>query len=240
MVRNQSAPNEAISADYCNNNISITKSIWSVGGINTQDGTLISATKAPHRIYSDMIDISDGVTVSCLNFYEFCPFFYHADGSFAYSPRSYTSETLTIGPGQYTYMRLMVCNPETMDNKAYTLRPAVGESIVIAPEANLTWSSGTVDVDKDTNKEDENRIRTGFFGLHNGAITVTAADNAQFKVVYYDEYMKVLGQPDPDWVTGWISTEAPDRAVYARIVVRSASEDALTTDYGQNISVTFN
>jgi hypothetical protein len=33
MVRNQSAPNEAISADYCNNNISITKSIWSVSAI---------------------------------------------------------------------------------------------------------------------------------------------------------------------------------------------------------------
>jgi len=240
MARNKGATDAALTADY-GNYISISKSLWTVGAINTQDGTIVGASTYPHRIYSDLMDVSAGATVRIGNSDSgaaFCPVFYHADGSYAVAPGNYTTEALTILPGQYAYMRLMVCNLPLKDNKNNHLTAAYGENAVITLGATeITWESGTIHTQTGVNTADSKRIRTDLFNIHSGVIHISADNNTQVNVVYYDKDMKILVNQYSGWAASWSSANAPAGVAYVRVVAKSVPETALTAGYGKNIRV---
>jgi hypothetical protein len=149
---------------------------------------------------------------------------------------------LTILPGQYAYMRLMVCNYNERGDKTKTLTVVYGENISITTGTpQIAWSSGTIGTNNGVNTDNGKRIRTGLFNVQSGVITVSTANNAEVNVVYYDKDMKILVNQYSGWTADdWSSSQAPDTVAYVRIVARSNPQEGITADYGQNISVTFN
>lgn len=240
MARNKGATEATLTVDY-GSNISVAASIWTVGAVHTGDGSIVGASQYPHRIYSDLIDVSEGATVSVLGGgAAFCPIFYNADGTFASSPNNYTTETLTILPGQYSYMRLMVCDYNNRSDASKTLTASYGENIAVTfGTPNIVWSSGTINTENGANTALDNRIRSGFFDIRNGGLTVSTANNAEVNIVYYDKDMKILANQYSGWTTSWNSASATNGVVYVRVVARSNPQEGITSDYGQNITVTF-
>jgi hypothetical protein len=217
--------------------------LWHVGTIDTQTGEIVDATD---RIYSDLIDASGGVTVTFDNYHSgaaFCPIYYNEDKSFAYAPDNFMTDSLTLFPGQYAYVRLVACSQPSVyltPDFALNLTVSVGT-------AKAVWASGIINAEDGTNKRFSSRIRTGFFDIRNGDICFTAT-YGEFIVYFYDENMNFQGAMSHHFRQyDFADTQSAyhykvQKAAYVRIVVRvSATLDApMTKDYGErNIQVTF-
>ena len=211
--------------------------VWHTGAIDIETGSFIDAQNAPYRIYSDLIDVSLGATISIANpesGAEYCPVFYMADKTtLMYAPDNFVPESLTLFPGQYKYMRLMV-----RGEGSEPLTPEFGENIRIAVgTTNTTWAQGSINAETGehvtiTSKDImDQRIRSGFFDLRHGLVFINSS-SPYFNVSYYDENMNILSAYS-GYKTSW-NSKAYSQAVYVRIVVKATSTDA-----GQSISVTF-
>lgn len=213
---------------------------WKVGAIDIQTGETVDAT---NRIYSDLIDVSDGATIrpaSNESGAAFCPIYYNEDGTFAYAPDNFVTEALTLFPGQYAYIRLMVCDLSSKDDPTALLTPDYGKNVTISVgTAEIIWVTGTIDTDTGTNDETDHlpsadrRIRSGFFDLRQGLVVVNSS-SPYFNVSYYDENMNIIPDAYSGYKTNW-NSKAFSRAVYARIVAKARSADTGT----KSITVTF-
>ncbi len=212
--------------------------IWHAGAIDTETGSIIDAQDAPYRIYSDLIDVSLGATISIVNpesGAEYRPVFYMVDETtLMYAPDNFVSESLTLFPGQYRYMRLMA-----RDEELEPLTPEFGENIRIdVGTTDLMWVRGSIDptdghhVTIPSQNPIDPLIRSGFFDLRQGLVTVNSS-SPYFNVSYYDENMNIIPDAYSGYKTNW-NSKAFSRAVYVRIVAKAMSPDA-----GQSISVTF-
>ena len=98
------------------------------GGGNTTDD---DSNPANNYLPQGTMDYcAEGVVTNGSNA-AFCPIFYNADKTYAYSPNAYQTDSLTVAPGQYAYMRLMVCNLSTKDDYSKHLTPDFGNNIRI-------------------------------------------------------------------------------------------------------------
>ena len=211
---------------------------WHAGTISMEDGSILDDTGS-YRIYSDLIDVSLGATISVANPESgatYCPVFYTADGTtFMYAPDNFVSESLTLFPGQYKHMRLMV-----RDEELEPLTPDYGENIRIAVgTTDLMWVTGSIDptdghhLPIPSKDPIEPFIRSGFFDLRQGLVVVNSS-SPYFNVSYYDENMNIIPDAYSGYKTNW-NSKAFSRAVYARIVAKARSADTGT----KSITVTF-
>ena len=228
-----------------------TEPLWSVGAINSGNGTDVDSATWPHRIKTDFMDVSDGVTVSVVtdgSNAAFCPIFYNADKSYAYSPNAYQTDSLTVAPGQYAYMRLMVCNLSTKDDSSKHLTPAYGENIgIVFGTTEITWSVGAINSGNGDNADEakwQSRIRTNFIDVSDGVIVsvVTDGSNAAFCPIFYNADKSYAYSPNA-YQTDSL-TVAPGQYAYMRLMVcnLSTKDDYtkhLTPDFGDNIRIVF-
>lgn len=214
--------------------------LWHVGTIDTQTGEIVDATD---HIYTDLIDVSAGVTVTFDNHHSgaaFRPVYYNEDMSFAYTPNHLMTDALTLFPGQYAYVRLVAASQPSVD-----LTPNFGLNLTIsAGTSKMIWSSGMMNLEDGTNKMINCRIRTGFLDLRNGSVLIEAT-YGQFSVWFYDANMNFLGATS-EYYKEWDSSKPffyDWEAVYVRIVARKSrtvDDLPISADYGErNIAVTF-
>ena len=210
---------------------------WHTGSISIENGAISDATDS-YRIYSDLIDVSLGATISIANpesGAEYCPVFYMADKTtLMYAPDNFVPESLTLFPGQYKYMRLMV-----RGEGSEPLTPDYGANIRIdVGTTNTTWAQGSINAETGehvtiTSKDImDQRIRSGFFDLRHGLVFINSS-SPYFNVSYYDENMNILGAYS-GYKTNW-NSKAYSKAVYVRIVAKATSPDAGT----KSIAVTY-
>ncbi len=218
--------------------------MWEVGAIDIQTGEIIAATDC---IYTELIDVSGGVTVTFDNYHSaaaFCPVYYNEDMSFAYAPDNFTIDALTLFPGQCKYMRLMACSQPSVDlttSFALNLTISVGTS-------DMIWSSGMMDSKTGENKKINCRIRTGFIDIRNGNVDIEAT-YGQFCVWFYDENMSILAATSEYLKELDFSDSSAyyqyyvQKASYIRLIVRKSStvdDMPVSEDFGErNITVTF-
>lgn len=218
--------------------------LWHVGTIDTQTGEIVDATD---HIYTDLIDVSAGVTVTFDNHHSgaaFRPVYYNEDMSFAYAPNHLMTDALTLFPGQYAYVRLVAASQPSVDltpSFALNLTVSVGTS-------NMVWASGMMDQKTGENKMINCRIRTGYIDIRNGSVLIEAT-YGQFSLWFYDENMNfrtAMSEYYKEWDSSDPSAHyhySAQQAAYIRIVVRKSStvdDMPISADYGdRNIEVTF-
>lgn len=106
-------------------------------------------------------------------------------------------------------------------------------------EVTATWVVGAIDTNKGIDNNTMNtRLRCGYISTANGLNVVVLGNNAEFCPVYFDKNKQFISSPGAYQTTA-LQVAPNTNTAFVRLMIRnkSATNSALTADYGNNIGL---